>query len=87
MARNPSNELLKRLERSIEQAPFWFDGQHLSAQLCLKLGYLNVASIIQKESQAFWSNALPALLHYCASDGSPFVNETTKQWLNESTKQ
>jgi len=83
VARKPSDELLKRLERSIEQAPFWFDGQHLSAQLCLKLGYLDVACVIQNESQSFIER-LPELLNYCASDGSPFVNESAKQWLNES---
>ncbi|MEM5527552.1 type VI secretion system protein TssA [Gammaproteobacteria bacterium AS21] len=84
VVRSPSNELLKRLERSIEQAPFWFDGQHLSAQLCLKLGYLDIARVIQTQSQSFLER-LPALINYCASDGSPFVNESTKQWLNEGT--
>ena len=77
-------ELLNKLERSIEQSPYWFDGHYLSFQLSNKLNLPKVASAIRQELQEFVSR-FPEILNFKANDASDFASKETKQWLSQST--
>ncbi len=81
--KQPSLALLNKIERSIEQSPYWFDGQHLSYLLCQKLGYEKVATAIKQELQSFVER-LPEIVNYQAQDGSAFASAKTLQWLEQS---
>ncbi len=77
----PDLALWRKVEQSLTNAPFWFDGQHLSAQIALKLEKPQWAAAILEETQHFLSR-LPELAGLRFKGGTPFVSEETKQWLS-----
>ncbi len=77
----PDLALWRQVEQSLTNAPFWFDGQYLSAQIALKLEKPQWAAAILEETQNFLSR-LPELVEMRFKGGAPFVSEETKQWLS-----
>lgn len=77
----PNLTLWRQVEQSLLNAPFWFEGQYLSAQIALKLGQPRWAEAILDETLQFLKR-LPELGTMSFKDGQPFISEETKQWLN-----
>ena len=84
--REPSVELLNKIERILEQTPYWFDGHFLSYQLCEKLGFNEVAAAIKEELKSFISR-FNQIVHYKAVDGTGFASLGTQQWLDHNPHQ
>ncbi|RLK51703.1 type VI secretion system protein VasJ [Alkalispirillum mobile] len=72
--------LWSRLEHSLEVSPFWLEGHRLSADLACQLGREPCANAIREEAARFLER-LPGLADCRFSDGTPFVDETTRAWL------
>ena len=81
----PSIELLNKIERSIEQSPYWFDGHYLSYKLCKTLGFTEVTMAMKEELEGFISR-FSQIIHYKAIDGSGFAGIETQKWLNLQDK-
>ncbi|PKF81384.1 type VI secretion system protein TssA [Vibrio sp. vnigr-6D03] len=85
LQRNPDLALWRKVEQSLTIAPYWFDGQHLSAQIALKLGQPTWAAAILEESQHFLER-IPELATMSFKGGVPFINEETKNWLRSNER-
>lgn len=77
---SPTLELWQQIEQSLKNAPFWFDGQYLSAQVALKLDKPQWADAIADETRLLLSR-VPELGQLKFKGGEPFVSEQTHQWL------
>ncbi len=77
----PNLALWRKVEQSLLNAPFWFEGQYLSAQIALKLGQPSWAEAILDETSQFLQR-LPELVDMSFKDGHPFIDEDTKQWIS-----
>lgn len=75
-----------QVENSLLLAPYWLDGHHLSAQIAQQLGHDDVAQAIRDEVRHFLSR-LPQLDVLCFNDRSPFISESTRQWLADDPQQ
>ncbi len=80
---SPDMDLWMQLEKSLNHLPFWFQGQYISYQYAIKMGYNKIAHIIQNETSSFL-NKLPGLKELNYNDGSPFIDDDTAQWLHSS---
>ncbi|WP_298775419.1 type VI secretion system protein TssA [uncultured Shewanella sp.] len=76
--------LLRRVEQSLTLAPFWFDGHHLSAQICQSLGHSEWANAIREETYSFL-NRVPGLMDMSFKGAVPFVSSETRQWLDSAS--
>lgn len=85
-SKNADLSLWNKVEKSLENTPFWFDGHHLSYKIVEKLGYRNLAKAILYEAQAFIQR-LPKLDTLTFKCGTPFVSEICKEWLLNSSVQ
>ncbi len=72
--------LWQQVEQSLLLAPYWLDGHHLSAQIAQQLGHADVAQAVRDEVRRFVAR-LPALASLLFNDRSPFISDTTRQWL------
>lgn len=72
--------LWQQVEQSLLLAPYWLDGHHLSAQIAQQLGHNDVAQAIRDEVRRFVAR-LPSLDPLLFNDRSPFISDTTRQWL------
>ncbi|HLV33296.1 MAG TPA: type VI secretion system protein TssA [Chitinispirillaceae bacterium] len=65
----------------------WLDLQRISHTACRELGdqYKNVADAVLSET-AFLINRLPELISMSFSDGSPFCDDLTKDWISTDVK-
>lgn len=72
--------LWEQVEKSLLLAPYWLDGQHLSALIALRLGYEEVALAICDETTRFLLR-LPTLTSLQFNDRTPFLSEKSQQWL------
>lgn len=82
---NAGIPLWQQIETSITLAPYWFDGHFLSAQIARQLGYSAVAESIRQSVQRLLEK-IPALHAMTFSDGTPFIGDDTRQWLEEKQK-
>ncbi len=80
---SPSEELFQNIEHSVASSPFWLNGSYLSSRLAKALGHEDISEAIREETLRF-TKRLPGLLHAKFSDGTDFVDETTRQWLRSS---
>ncbi|MBD1557017.1 type VI secretion system protein TssA [Vibrio sp. S9_S30] len=85
LQRNPDLALWRKVEQSLTIAPYWFDGQYLSAQIALKLGQPTWAAAILEESQHFLAR-IPELATMSFKGGVPFINDDTKSWLRSNER-
>ena len=81
--RNPDMVLWRDVEQSLLVNPYWFDGQHLSAQIVMKQGKADWAEAILEETQRFLAR-LPELTMMSFKGGVPFVGEETQSWLQST---
>lgn len=82
---NAGIPLWQQIETSITLAPYWLDGHFLSAQIARQLGYSTVAESIRHSVQRLLEK-IPALNAMTFSDGTPFIGDDTRQWLEEKQK-
>lgn len=81
----PTPELLDRIEQSVAASPFWVTGNYLASQAAFALSRSEVAQGILEETRKFIGR-LPKVIEYSFSDGTPFADEDTCNWLNSSTE-
>ena len=73
-------QLLHEIENSLRRAPFWLDGHHLAWQCCQAISATNAADQLRLQLQQLLRD-LPGLEHLRFSDGTPFANPATRQWI------
>ena len=79
--KNPDWSLWSKVEKSLEIAPYWFDGHFLSYQIVEKLGNNKLAEAILYEAQSFIQR-LPKLDTLTFKCGTPFISKECKEWLS-----
>lgn len=77
---SPSEELFQQIEHSVASSPFWLNGSYLSSHLARELGHEDISEAIREETLRF-TKRLPSLFNAKFSDGTYFIDETTRQWL------
>jgi type VI secretion system protein VasJ len=77
------NALIIAAEQRLSQFIFWFDLNRLVAEALDSLGdgYVNAHEAVCQET-ALFIHRLPALIDLNFSDGTPFADSETRQWLN-----
>lgn len=83
---SPSLALWRKVEQSLTVAPFWFEGQMLSAQVAEALEHSEWSHAIKEETQMFLER-FPYLMEMTFKGGAPFVPNEVKSWLSDSTKE
>lgn len=78
--------MIRRLERSLTIQPFWLGGHFIAHQLASIMRHTTAAAVIRYEVQQFvarcrWTSDLQF------ADGTPFLGEETRQWLEEDLVQ
>ncbi|WP_127959550.1 type VI secretion system protein TssA [Serratia microhaemolytica] len=79
---NADQLLWQQVEQSLTLAPYWLDGHVLSAQIALKLGYSEVASVLCDELNSFLAR-IPLLADLSFSDHTPFLAAESAAWLTQ----
>ncbi len=79
----PTPELMDKIEQSLAASPFWMTGNYLAAQAALALDRIEVAQAILEETKKF-TKRLPKILQCSFSDGTPFTDDDTMNWLSSS---
>ena len=76
------NALVLTAEQRLSQFIFWFDLNRLVAEALGNLGdgYENALDVVRQET-AFFIHRLPGLVGMTFSDGTPFADPETSQWL------
>lgn len=74
------NELVKKLEKSLMNSPFWLTGHKLQFDMLEHLGHHEAAQAILQETQSIIQR-LPGLELLSFSDECPFADEETQKWL------
>lgn len=74
-------ELLPELESSLSRAPYWLDGQRWACEALQGLNADDAAVAVKEGVRAFVAR-FPAVVQYSFSDGTPFADEQTRQWIN-----
>lgn len=82
---HPDLALWRKVENSLTLAPYWIDGQYLSAKIAESIEKPEWAAAIQDETKQFILR-LPKLLKLKFKDGSPFISDETQQWIESSAK-
>jgi len=85
MLSKPTPELLDRIEQSVAASPFWVSGNYLASQAAYALSRNEVAQGILEETRKFTSR-LPKIMECSFSDGTPFADDDTRNWLNSSAE-
>jgi len=80
LTREPSAELWQRIEHSLAVSPYWLEGHRLSASTAERLGHPRCALAIHDEASRFIER-LPDIEALTFNDGSPFIDEATRLWL------
>lgn len=78
------NALIMSAEQRLSQFIFWFDLNRFSAEALanLKNGYQTAYETVCQET-AFFILRFPTLVELSFSDGTPFADLETRQWLND----
>lgn len=77
---HPDLLLWRKIEQSLTLSPYWFEGQLMSYQVAQSLEEEEWCDAIINETRRFLSR-LPKLSELTFKDGSPFVSDEVKQWL------
>ncbi|MCE8052211.1 type VI secretion system protein TssA [Billgrantia desiderata] len=80
LSRGADAELWKRIENSLAVSPYWLEGHRLSASAAERLGHPRCAAAIRDEASRF-AERLPGIEALTFNDGSAFVDDETRQWL------
>ncbi|MDX5379309.1 MAG: type VI secretion system protein TssA [Halomonas sp.] len=80
LSRGADMALWKRIENSLAVSPYWLEGHRLSAGAAERLGHPRCAAAIRDEASRFVER-LPGIEALTFNDGSAFVDDDTRQWL------
>lgn len=80
LSRGGDAELWKRIENSLAVSPYWLEGHRLSASVAERLGHPRCAAAIRDEASRFVER-LPGIESLTFNDGSAFVDDDTRDWL------
>jgi len=84
---NGENEqVILAVEDMLASSPFWFEGNKISAQAMDELGkkFINARATVISSTHAFLQR-FPGLSELTFADGSAFVSDNLKQWLESET--
>ncbi|GHC16231.1 type VI secretion system protein TssA [Aidingimonas halophila] len=73
----------QRIEHSLAVSPYWLEGHRLSAEVAIMLGHERCAESIRDELHRF-VRRLEGIDALMFNDGTPFMDEATRQWLASS---
>lgn len=73
--------LLPKVANSFCNSPFWLDSQYFLATVLDQLGHQRTLKIVEHEVKQFCTK-MPQLLDMKFADGTAFVDDTTRQWLD-----
>lgn len=76
-----SPALLLRIEKSVSASPYWLRGSFYAATVAYRLEMSNVATVIRTAVERF-VRRLPTLRDLAFSDGAPFLDEETFDWVS-----
>mgnify|MGYP001191270103 CR=1 FL=1 len=76
-------ESVKRLERTLTDAPFWLTGHYLVHSMLVNLGFDEAAAAVRQEAKRF-ADSLEGIENLSFKNSIPFADETTIQWLSSS---
>ncbi|MEA1936204.1 MAG: type VI secretion system protein TssA [Thermodesulfobacteriota bacterium] len=74
--------LLESAEARVEQFLFWLDLNRYVAEALEQLGYGKAHETVVQET-SMYARRLPGIEKLAFSDGTPFADEDTKEWLRE----
>ncbi|SKA61852.1 type VI secretion-associated protein, VC_A0119 family [Enterovibrio nigricans DSM 22720] len=77
-------DTVKRLEKTLTDAPFWLTGHYLVFQMLENLNYSDAAQAVADEARRFVDN-LSGFEKLTFKNSVPFADEATQQWLAAST--
>nr|WP_298378806.1 type VI secretion system protein TssA [uncultured Halomonas sp.] len=83
LTRHPDTLLWQRIEASLAVSPYWLEGHRLSAEVAAALGHSRCAAAIREESARF-VDQLPGIDALTFNDGSAFVDDVTRHWLDST---
>lgn len=81
--RQPDLVLWRKIEQSLTNAPFWFEGHLMSYQIAEALGKSDWGDAIRNETRLFIAR-LPGLCKLSFKGGEPFVPSHVQDWLDET---
>ncbi|MDA0120221.1 type VI secretion system protein TssA [Vibrio sp. T11.5] len=76
-------DTIKRLERTLTDAPFWLTGHFYVYQMLKNLNLEEAAQAVSEEVKAF-AQSLPGIEVLSFKNSIPFANEATIEWLNKA---
>lgn len=85
VANTPSLALLKNIEKTLENSPFWIEGNYLASNCAKQLGYENVSQAIQQATTDF-VNRFDTFSKVKFSNGYAFIPDEISQWLTNEKK-
>ncbi|NUW69665.1 type VI secretion system protein TssA [Vibrio coralliilyticus] len=77
-------DTIKRLERTLTDAPFWLTGHYYVYQMLKNLSLEEAAQAVSEEVKAF-AQSLPGIEALSFKNSIPFANEATIEWLNKAS--
>lgn len=77
-------EVIKRLEKTLTNAPFWLSGHHLMYQMLNNLGHESAAEAVKQETVLF-TQELSGVEELIFANSVPFADEATLKWLASRT--
>lgn len=80
VANTPSLALLKKIEKTLENSPFWIEGNYLASRCAKELGYENVSQAIQQATTDFVIR-FDTFANAKFSNGYAFIPDAVSQWL------
>ncbi|WP_236551335.1 type VI secretion system protein TssA [Billgrantia tianxiuensis] len=80
LTRGADVALWQRIENSLAVSPYWLEGHRLSASAAERLGHPRCAAAIRDEASRFVER-LPGIESLTFNDGSAFVDDETRHWL------
>jgi type VI secretion system protein VasJ len=75
-------DLVNACESRIKQDVFWLDLSRYVAESMEQLGHQNISDVIGTEASAFVKQ-MQGIENLCFSDGTPFADPATREWLKQ----
>lgn len=76
-------DTIKRLERTLTDAPFWLTGHFYVYSMLVNLGWSEAASAVEQEVKLFVQQ-FEGIEHLSFKNSIPFADEATLNWLSKS---
>lgn len=79
------SDVIKRLEKTLTDAPFWITGHYLMFQMLSNLNHTAAAEAVRQETQDFISR-LEGIEYLTFANLTPFSDKETLKWLSIKTQ-